>query len=158
MSGRGGTSIGPDIRTRYFCGVENFLAIDHIGNALYLVGGESWQGEMERRIEALDSGVTQRWNRRRPTERYNISRPDSLEKIRECLALIRAGESYELCLTNQVCLDSDIPALTYYETLRRTNPAPYSAFLRLDGVQVASTSPECFLSIDLERRAESRPI
>jgi para-aminobenzoate synthetase len=138
--------------------VENFLAIDHIENALYLVGGESWRDEMERRIRAISPGVTPRWNRPRPTERYNISRPDYLEKIRECLSLIRAGESYELCLTNKVCLHSDIPPLTYYETLRRTNPAPYSAFLKLDGIQVASTSPECFLRIDRNRRAESRPI
>jgi para-aminobenzoate synthetase len=48
--------------------------------------------------------------------------------------------------------------LTYYETLRRTNPAPYSAYLQLDDIQVASTSPECFLRVDPEGRAESRPI
>jgi para-aminobenzoate synthetase len=138
--------------------VENFLAIDHVENTLYLVGGESWRDEMERRIAAMTPEVTPRWDRPRPAERYNIPRADYLEKIRECLSLIRAGESYELCLTNKVCLDTDIPALTYYETLRRTNPAPYSAFLQLDGIQVASTSPECFLRIDRERRAESRPI
>jgi para-aminobenzoate synthetase len=141
-----------------FLRVDRFLAIDHLENTLYLVGGESWQDEMERRIDAISPGVTPRWNRPRPVERYNIARADYLEKIRECLSLIRAGESYELCLTNKVCLDSDIPALTYYETLRRTNPAPYAAFLQLDGIQVASTSPECFLYIDKERRAESRPI
>ncbi len=48
--------------------------------------------------------------------------------------------------------------MTYYETLRRTNPAPYSAFLQLDDIQVASTSPECFLRIDRHGKAESRPI
>jgi len=141
-----------------FLRVDCFLAIDHLENALYLAGGEPWCDEMGRRIAAIIPEVTPRWNHLRPTERYEISRPDYLEKVRECLSLIRAGESYELCLTNKVCLDSDIPALNYYETLRRTNPAPYSAFLQLDGIQVASTSPECFLRIDRERRAESRPI
>src|SRR5580658_10511623 len=141
-----------------FLRVDRFLAIDHSENTLYLIGEEPWQDEMERRIAGLTPGVTTRWNRPRPTERYNIPRADYLEKIRECLSLIRAGESYELCLTNKVCLDSDIPALTYYETLRRTNPAPYSAFLQLDDIQIASTSPECFLRIDNERRAASRPI
>jgi len=141
-----------------FLRVDRFLAIDHLENTLYLVGTEPWQDEMERRIGAISPGVTPRWNRPRPLESYNIQRADYLEKIRRCLLLIRAGESYELCLTNKVCLDSDIPALTYYETLRRTNPAPYSAFLQLDGIQVASTSPECFLRIDRERRVESRPI
>ena len=138
--------------------VEQFLAIDHIKNALYLVGDEPWLDDMERRLAAITPRVTERWNRPAPIARYNISRPDYLRKIGECLSLIRAGESYELCLTNKVCLDTDIPALTYYETLRRTNPAPYSAFLQLGDIQVASTSPECFLRIDRERRAESRPI
>jgi para-aminobenzoate synthetase len=138
--------------------VEQFLAIHHRENTLYLVGGDPWLDDMERRVAAIKPRVTERWNRAMPMARYSISRPDYLDKIKECLSLIRAGESYELCLTNKLCLDTDIPALTYYETLRRINPAPYSAFLQLDDIQVASTSPECFLRIDRERRAESRPI
>jgi para-aminobenzoate synthetase len=138
--------------------IEQFLAIDHSENVLYLVGGEPWLDDMERRISAITPRVTERWNRPAPIVRYSISRPDYLRKVNECLSLIRAGESYELCLTNKVCLDTGIPALTYYETLRRTNPAPYSSFLQMDDIQVASTSPECFLRINRERKAESRPI
>jgi para-aminobenzoate synthetase len=143
--------------------VEMFLAIDHLENILYLVGETQWLDEMERRIAAITPRIPERWNRSMPVARYSISRPDYLTKIEQCLSLIRAGESYELCLTNRVCLKSDIPALTYYETLRRTNPAPYSAFLQLDDFQIASTSPECFLRIRPEQRtgartAESRPI
>lgn len=143
--------------------VDRFLAIDHLANTLYLTGPDSWLDDMERRIAAITPRVTERWNRAVPIARYLISRPDYLDKIRECLSLIEAGESYELCLTNKVCLQTDIPALTYYETLRRTNPAPYSAFLQLDDIKVASTSPECFLRVfreqgARERGAESRPI
>ena len=141
-----------------FLRVETFLAIDQTENTLYLVGDKQWQDDMERRIAAIAPQVTSRWNGPAPNPRYTISRPDYLRKIGECLSFIRAGESYELCLTNNVCLDTAIPALTYYETLRRINPAPYSAFLQLDDIQVASTSPECFLRIDQDRRAESRPI
>jgi para-aminobenzoate synthetase len=138
--------------------VEQFLAIDHRTNTLYLVGRDPWLDDMERRIASIKPRAVERWNRPMPVARYSISRLDYLDKIGKCLSLIRAGESYELCLTNKLCLDTNIPALTYYETLRRTNPAPYSAFLQLDDIQVASTSPECFLRIDRERRAESRPI
>jgi para-aminobenzoate synthetase len=42
--------------------------------------------------------------------------------------------------------------------LRRVNPAPYGAYLRLAGVEVASSSPERFLALDRERRLEARPI
>jgi len=138
--------------------VQQFLAIDHSKNTLYLIGDEAWLDDMERRIARLTPRITERLNRPAPIARYNIPHADYLKKIGECLSLIRAGESYELCLTNKVCLETEIPALTYYETLRRTNPAPYSAYLQFDDIQVASTSPECFLRIDRERRAESRPI
>lgn len=141
-----------------FLKVDNFLAIDHGENKLYVVGNRTWLDEMQKRIAGLRPQPTPPWNQPAPAARYRISRPAYLDKVGKCLSLIRQGESYELCLTNQVCVESDIPALTYFETLHRINPAPYSAYLQLDDIQVASTSPECFLRIDRERRAESRPI
>ena len=47
-----------------------------------------------------------------------------------CLEHIREGESYELCLTTQI-VRSSVPkdAFALYRKLRRTNPAPYSAWL-----------------------------
>jgi para-aminobenzoate synthetase len=138
--------------------VERFLAIDHRENLLYIVGPENWVAEMHCRIAKIEAKPRGRWNLPKPTIRFSIPRDEYLQKIRESLALIEAGESYELCLTNKVFLESDIPALDYYETLRRINPAPYSAFLQFDGLAVASSSPECFLRIDHNRKAESRPI
>lgn len=149
------TSPHPD---SMFLRVDRFLAIDHRDNTLYLVGESGWLDETECRIRAITLRETPRWNRPILQPIYRITRDTYLNKIRECLRLIREGESYELCLTNQACLESDIPALDYYETLRRTNPAPYSAFLQMEDIQVASTSPECFLRIDADRQAESRPI
>jgi para-aminobenzoate synthetase len=138
--------------------VERFLAIDHRENLLYFVGPEEWANKTRCRISRIRPAEIARWNLGRSDARYTIERAAYLRKVRECLALIEAGESYELCLTNKVRFKSDIPPLDYYETLRRTNPAPYSAFLKLGDVAVASSSPECFLRIDEGRRAESRPI
>ena len=141
-----------------FLRVDNFLALVHSTNTLYLVGNSEWLDEMQGRIAAIRPLPASPLHRAAPEPRYRICHDAYLDKVRECLRLIREGESYELCLTNQVCLESDIPALTYYETLRRINPAPYSAYLQLDDIHVASTSPECFLRIDRNRNAESRPI
>jgi para-aminobenzoate synthetase len=139
--------------------VENFLAIDHEENALYVVGCEEWAGGIESGISGISTATApRRWNRERPAARYAMARSEYLDRVRKCISLIEAGESYELCLTNKVCFETEIPALDYYETLRRVNPAPYSAFLQLDDIQVASSSPECFLRIDRDRIAESRPI
>lgn len=141
-----------------FLRVDRFLAIDHRDNTLYLVGDGKWLDEIECRIHSIKPHAPAAWNRPVPQAPYRVARETYLDKIRECLRLIHEGESYELCLTNQVCLESEIPALDYYETLRRINPAPHSAFLQFGDIQVASTSPECFLRIDRDRHAESRPI
>jgi para-aminobenzoate synthetase len=137
--------------------VERFLVVDDLESTLYLVGPEDWHNDIESRIATIR---IQRPKPRgsRSIERFSISKNDYLDRIRDCLAFIAAGESYELCLTNKVMVETDIPALDYYETLRRTNPAPYAAYLNLGDIQIASSSPECFLRIDGSRRAESRPI
>uniref|UniRef100_A0A7S2QT27 Chorismate-utilising enzyme C-terminal domain-containing protein n=1 Tax=Norrisiella sphaerica TaxID=552664 RepID=A0A7S2QT27_9EUKA len=60
------------------------------------------------------------------------------ERIRRCQELIQDGESYELCLTNQMLLSDKSMELVkdpldFYLSLRRTNPAPYGAFFSFRG-------------------------
>jgi para-aminobenzoate synthetase len=87
-----------------------------------------------------------------------LTHSEYLEAIQQCLTHLREGEAYELCLTTQIDLESAIPALRYYEALRELNPAPYSAYLRFNDLEIACSSPECFLRIDPNGRIESRPI
>jgi para-aminobenzoate synthetase len=75
-----------------------------------------------------------------------------------CLERIRSGESYEICLTNEVTSPAPIDPLETYELLRRISPVPYGALLEFPGVAVLSASPERFLSIGADGRIESRPI
>lgn len=78
--------------------------------------------------------------------------------IAECLELITAGESYEICLTNQLTVPFGGDAADLYRALRRVNPAPYAAFLSFPGVAVLSASPERFLRITAAGDVESKPI
>jgi para-aminobenzoate synthetase len=83
-----------------------------------------------------------------------------LADIAACQRALVAGESYEICLTNALRLPAagDRDGFGFYRRLRRINPAPYAAYLRFDGVQVACSSPERFLAIGADGMAEARPI
>jgi para-aminobenzoate synthetase len=81
-----------------------------------------------------------------------------LNAIAACQQALRAGESYEICLTNAAWLPAPFETADYYRRLRRHNPAPYSAYLRFGDVDVACSSPERFLRITRDRTVESRPI
>jgi para-aminobenzoate synthetase len=81
-----------------------------------------------------------------------------LALIARCQEAIRAGETYEVCLTNHVELDGAIDPWPAYRRLRRVNPAPFAAFLRFPQVSVLSASPERFLRVSADGEVEAKPI
>ncbi len=85
-------------------------------------------------------------------------REQYLADITRSQAELAAGESYEVCLTDQISTDASPDPLDLYRLLRRRNPAPFAAYLKLGEMAVVSSSPERFLSVDRERRVEARPI
>jgi para-aminobenzoate synthetase len=120
--------------------------------------GQRWIEETSRRLETLPglaepaatvAPVAMRL--RRAPNRY---RGD----IAACKDYLSAGHSYEICLTNTLSGKVGIEPLELYRALRRANPAPFAAYLRFGDLAVLSSSPERFLSVDRERRAEARPI
>lgn len=79
-----------------------------------------------------------------------MSLPDAASyqsKVRACQSAIRAGDSYELCLTNQATIQTQNRLETWplYRRLRHLNPAPFSAYVRLGKLTLLSSSPERFL-------------
>ena len=90
--------------------------------------------------------------------RCGRGRQQYLADIERSQAELAAGESYEVCLTDQISTDASPDPFHLYRTLRRGNPAPFAAYLKLGEVAIVSSSPERFLSVDRERRVEARPI
>jgi para-aminobenzoate synthetase len=97
-----------------------------------------------------------------PTEQVSFScgrgREQYLADIARCQGALAAGESYEVCLTDQISTSASPEPFELYRVLRRTNPAPFAAYLKLGELAVLSSSPERFLSVDRERRVQARPI
>ena len=91
---------------------------------------------------------------------FRLSRSEKtyLDNIETCLQEIHEGETYQVCLTNQIHTDTTPDPLAFYRTLRSINPAPYAAFLRFGDVAMACSSPERFLQIDRQGWVETKPI
>jgi para-aminobenzoate synthetase len=92
------------------------------------------------------------------TFRCGRGREQYLADIARCQTALAAGESYEVCLTDQISTSASPDPFELYRVLRRVNPAPFAAYLKLGELAVLSSSPERFLSVDRDRRVQARPI
>ena len=130
------------------------IAVDHVNHRTHLVAAvprrraaeaERWlRSEAEQRVrEALaDSRAgdatesTTAAGARRGREdhvdfRCGRGREQYLADIARCQAVLAAGESYEICLTDQIHTDASPDPFELYRLLRRRNPSPFAAYLKL---------------------------
>ncbi|HXR61078.1 MAG TPA: aminodeoxychorismate synthase component I [Solirubrobacterales bacterium] len=98
-----------------------------------------------------DLGGHVRFQSGRGRERY-------LADIAKSQAELLAGESYEVCLTDQFSTDASPEPFDLYRQLRRSNPSPFAAFLHFGENAIVSSSPERFISVDRQRQVMARPI
>ena len=89
---------------------------------------------------------------------FRHDHPTYLGLVEDCLAEIRSGESYEVCLTNSATVHRKLDPVSGYSCLREISPMPYSALLQFSGLSVLSASPERFLKVAADRTVESKPI
>jgi para-aminobenzoate synthetase len=155
-----------------FVFADRLIAFDHLERATYVLcltdaateaDGERWIRETSLRLAALPPVADPDWEElARDSEQVAFTLSRSHEQYLDDLARVKQyltdGDSYEVCLTNKVWSDVAPPALPLYRTLRRVNPAPFSAFLRFGETSVLSSSPERFLSIGRDRWVEAKPI
>jgi para-aminobenzoate synthetase len=123
-------------------------------------GAVDWLEETEGKLAALHTVEEIPYDSQEPPLSVRLQRPRAtyLKDVVRCMREIRAGESYELCLTNQFHCDAAVDPLSYYRVLREQSPAPRSAFLRFGETAVACSSMELFVRVDRHRKVEAKPI
>ncbi|PPG42171.1 chorismate-binding protein [Pseudoclavibacter sp. RFBA6] len=89
---------------------------------------------------------------------WHTSRAQYAADIARCREHLLAGDSYELCLTNEFRPDADPDPFDLFLELRASDPAPYAALLEFDGGAVVSASPERFLRGTPDGDYETKPI
>jgi anthranilate synthase component 1 len=70
---------------------------------------------------------------------------------------IRAGDAFQIVLSQRAERPTSATALELYRSLRRVNPSPYLFLLELDGVALIGSSPETLVKLE-GRRASLNPI
>ena len=91
--------------------------------------------------------------------RSSLSRAAYDSALRRTLAYIRAGDVYQVNLTQRFQVTFSADPFDAYTALRAQSPAPFAAYLGGPGFAVLSSSPELFLRYQSETRLiETRPI
>ncbi len=77
--------------------------------------------------------------------------------VRAAVEEIKAGEAFQVVVSQRFEVDTTADALQIYRVLRLTNPSPYMYLLRLDGFDIVGSSPEALVTVK-GRTAITHPI
>jgi anthranilate synthase component 1 len=94
--------------------------------------------------------------KRSPAQR-TPDRTDYEASVRAAKEHIRAGDAFQIVLSQRVERRTSASALELYRALRRVNPSPYLFLLELDGLALIGSSPETLVKCE-GHRAGVNPI
>lgn len=149
----------PDAYLKY---CDRALVYDHLEKKLYLLSygdDPDWKEDIKKFLdEDLEIKKEREEKRKFPKLKFVKDKKTYTEDILKIKELIRAGETYEVCLTNRLDIFDKIDGKKYYMELRDKSPGQYSAFLPLDELKIASSSMERFLRVDKNKLVSTKPI
>jgi para-aminobenzoate synthetase component 1 len=99
----------------------------------------------------------------KPALHSNLSRADYIAKVEHAQRYIRAGDIYQVNLSQRLAARCDFSGWELFQRLGAVSPAPFSAFMDCDvgrrhgRFQIASSSPELFLRLS-GSHIQTRPI
>ncbi|MDR1201663.1 MAG: aminodeoxychorismate synthase component I [Tannerellaceae bacterium] len=154
-----------------FIFADRIIAFDHEERCIYLVSivpidkkelANDWFGTVENKLKNISElpPLVIEDIESVPSLNIKLSQKYSkyIDTIKECQKYIFNGETYEICLTNKICVQEQFDPFLTYRILRSINPAPYSAFFKFPEFSILCSSPERFLKIDKNRIVEAKPI
>jgi len=87
----------------------------------------------------------------------NMTREEFIAKVEKAKAYIRAGDIFQVVLSQRFQVETDVSPLDVYRVLRTLNPSPYLYCLKMGGQTIVGASPELLVKVDGDR-VETRPI
>jgi anthranilate/para-aminobenzoate synthase component I len=87
----------------------------------------------------------------------NLTRRDYVARVLSLKEHIAAGDIYQANLSQRFSVPWPRSGLSLYGRLRSANPAPFSGYLRVGGLEIVSASPERLVTAEGDRLS-TRPI
>jgi anthranilate synthase component I len=146
---------GRDLPESRFVVADTLVRFDHgLGMAEVLCGDPLVVTELLNgpQPDATAGARGQPGSTRRLPSRHDYER--SVVKAKEH---IRAGDAFQIVLSQRAERPTSATALELYRSLRRVNPSPYLFLLELDGLALVGSSPETLVKLE-DRRASLNPI
>jgi anthranilate synthase component I len=81
-----------------------------------------------------------------PIRRQRTSK-DFQHAVRAAVEEIKAGEAFQIVVSQRFEVDTTADALDIYRVLRLTNPSPYMYLLRLEDFDIIGSSPEALVTV-----------
>jgi anthranilate synthase component I len=148
---------GPGFPESRFVVADTLVRFDHVTNVAEVIAGE--RDPIERVFRSdMARGRTPEQVRNGPkhTRRFP-ARSDYEASVRRAKEHIRAGDAYQIVLSQRAERATDASALELYRALRRVNPSPYHFLLELGDLALVGSSPETLVKLE-GTRASVNPI
>ncbi len=81
----------------------------------------------------------------------NFQKRGYIAAVKKAKEYIRAGDIYQVNLSQRFEGRSVLPGPEIYRRLRKISPAPFSAYFATEGFEILSSSPERFLSVSRDK-------
>ena len=93
-----------------------------------------------------------------PTEfKSNFSKTEFEDAVRRCIEYIRAGDIFQVVISQRLETDIECHPFEVYRTLRVLNPSPFMFFLRSGDVTLVGSSPEIMCRV-VDGKMTVRPL
>src|SRR5256714_5600415 len=145
---------GPELPESRFVVADTLLRFDHAAGTADVLHGDASRAAALLAAPSRDlvpgqapAGQLRRFPSQREYE----------EGVRVAQEHIRAGDAFQIVLSQRAERPTSASALELYRALRRVNPSPYLFLLELDGLALIGSSPETLVKCE-GRNASLNPI
>jgi anthranilate synthase component 1 len=145
---------GPDLPESRFVVADTLMRFDHASGLAQVLCGDA--DELRALLDAPTPELPRGEGTAAPTKRHpgRFEYERSVERAKEH---IRAGDAFQIVVSQRAERPTSASALDLYRALRRVNPSPYTFLLELGEVALIGSSPETLVKVE-GRQASLNPI